>query len=137
MNPQDYLRSRYFFIFIVLVLLGSSLPTRVIGQVKTLEPQQLAGFIKRHPGTQLVDVREDWERKKVKLPDSIPLPLGDISSAINLLKIDKPVITYCKSGRRANHAAEVLDKMGFKEVYTLKGGLDAYTHEIDPALPLS
>lgn len=82
----------------------------------------------------MVDVREDWERKKVKIPGSIHLPLNEISSALEVLKVDKPVVTYCKSGRRSRHAAEVLDKLGFKEVYVLKGGIQAYTKEVDPSL---
>jgi len=119
---------------LVLVLALLCPPLLCRAEVKEIEPQKLASFEKKHPGTQVVDVREEWERKKVKIPGSIHLPLNEISSALEVLKVDKPVVTYCKSGRRSRHAAEVLDKLGFKEVYVLKGGIQAYTKEIDPSL---
>lgn len=108
---------------------------KFVGGVQEIEPQQLQEFIKNHPGTQVVDVREDWERKKAKIPNTQHIPLGQISSARNQLKTDKPVITYCKSGRRSLNAAEILNNMGFMEVYTLKGGITAYSVEVDTSIP--
>lgn len=108
---------------------------KFVGGVREIEPQQLQAFIKNHPGTQVVDVREDWERKKAKIPNTQHIPLGQISSAQNQLNADKPVITYCKTGRRSLQAAEILNKMGFLEVYTLKGGIKAYSIEVDSSIP--
>lgn len=119
----------------LLILLGLGSPLQAQKPVQEIKPEKLAGFLEKHPDTQVVDVREEWERKKVKLPDSIHLPLGQISQALDLLKTDKPVVTYCKTGRRSRNAAEILQKMGFKEVYTIEGGILAYRKSVDPSLP--
>lgn len=104
-------------------------------QVKEIEPQSLQSFMKKNPGTQLVDVREGWERRRAKIPKSKHIALQEISNAKNKLDLDKAVITYCKSGRRSHRAAEILEKMGFSEVYTLKGGIETYSIEVDSSIP--
>lgn len=104
-------------------------------EVQSLQPQELQSFMKNHPGAQLIDVREGWERKKAKIPHSTHIRLQDITTAKDKLDMEKPVITYCKTGRRSQNAAEVLEKIGFKEVYTLKGGIEAYSLEVDSTIP--
>jgi rhodanese-related sulfurtransferase len=104
-------------------------------EVGEIDPAQLLSFMKKHPGTQLIDVREGWERSRAKLPKSQHIPMGEITSAVDKLDMDKPVITYCKTGRRSRHAAEVLEKIGFKEVYNVRGGIEAYSMEVDVTIP--
>jgi rhodanese-related sulfurtransferase len=45
----------------------------------------------------------------------------------------RPVIAYCDRGQRARMAASTLTKLGFAEVYTLRGGLRAWS---DAGLPV-
>ena len=98
-------------------------------EAKEIEVLQLRSFMRKNPGTQLIDVRETEERRRGKIPRSKHIPLGQVSSSRDELNMDKPIITYCRSGRRSQTAAEILDKMGFKEVYNLKGGIKAYSVE--------
>lgn len=107
----------------------------VFSDVGEIDPSQLQSFMKKHPGTQLIDVREGWERSRAKLPKSQHIPMGEITSAVDKLDMEKPVITYCKTGRRSRHAAEVLEKIGFKEVYNIRGGIEAYSIEVDSTIP--
>lgn len=104
-------------------------------EVQEIEPQALRSFMKKNPGTQLVDVREGWERRRAKIPKSKHIAILEISNAKNMLDLDKPVITYCKSGPRSQNAADMLKKIGFTEVYTLRGGIEAYSIEVDSSIP--
>jgi rhodanese-related sulfurtransferase len=120
---------------ILALILVAAISGSALAEVQEIEARQLQGFIKKNPGTQLIDVREDWERGRAKIPKSQYIPMGDITTAMDKLDMEKPVITYCKTGRRSRHAAEVLAKIGFKEVYTLKGGIEVYSLEVDPSIP--
>ncbi len=51
---------------------------------------------------------------------------GFAEKAQTQLVKDRPVMLYCRSGRRSAEAADVLDKLGFK-TYNLKGGILAWT----------
>ncbi|MCX6290533.1 MAG: thioredoxin domain-containing protein [Bacteroidetes bacterium] len=50
----------------------------------------------------------------------------DFESKINLMQKDKPVYVYCKAGGRSSQAAELMKKNGFKKVYNLEGGMNAW-----------
>jgi monothiol glutaredoxin len=48
---------------------------------------------------------------------------------------DRPIVTYCHHGPRSQRAAEQLVAEGFREVYNLAGGIDAWSLEVDPSVP--
>jgi monothiol glutaredoxin len=50
-------------------------------------------------------------------------------------KKDLPIVTYCHHGPRSQRAAEQLVAEGFREVYNLMGGIDAWSLEVDPSVP--
>ena len=75
----------------------------------------------------LLDVRTPKEYfEDGHIPNSNLIPL-QIFRAIYLggLK-DKPVFVYCRSGHRSEKASELLEKMGIKKVYNLKGGIQSW-----------
>jgi len=86
-------------------------------------------------GVQLVDVREPWEHKQVHLPGAILIPLAELPSRMRELNPHEPVIIYCHHGVRSWHAACFLMQGGFEQVFNLSGGIDAWSREIEPALP--
>ncbi len=78
------------------------------------------------PNTILLDVRSKQEYEEGHLSGSIPLCLYDICKQANQILPDKEqtIITYCSSGSRSKEAQEMLETMGYENVYNLKGGLD-------------
>lgn len=77
----------------------------------------------------LLDVRTDAEIKTSKIAGSRPLD-GDIESAPK----DSKLVLYCHHGMRSRNAAEQLLQMGFRNVYNLEGGIEAYS-DVDPSVP--
>ncbi len=78
--------------------------------------------------TFLVDVREDNEWEKGKIPKSIHLGKGIIERDIENTITDKnsEIILYCGGGYRSALAAEVIQQMGYTNVYSLAGGIRAW-----------
>ena len=83
-------------------------------------------MIAKNPQTILVDVRSKQEYGEGHLPGSIPLSLYDFNKQAQNVLPDKKqtIIVYCSSGNRSKEAQEILETMGYENVYNLKGGLD-------------
>ena len=77
------------------------------------------------PGVQLVDVRTPEEFGEGHLEGAVNIDFLDdevFSAGIKGLDKERPVLLYCRSGRRSADAGRLLLKEGFKEVYDLEGG---------------
>jgi len=76
----------------------------------------------------LLDVREPKEYEGGRLPNAIHIPLGQLGSRIQeLAKLTaRPIVVYCGRGGRTRPAESALANQGFKEIYHLLGGFDAW-----------
>ena len=76
----------------------------------------------------LVDVREDNEWNKSRIPGAIHVGRGvlEINIESRIPQKSTPIIVYCQGGGRSAVAADVLAKMGYTNVSSLAGGLAAY-----------
>ena len=74
---------------------------------------------------QLIDVRTPYEFRsnKIKGAQNINYHSGEFMKEIDKLDRNKPVLVYCKSGLRSRRAATKFAKLGFAEIYNLKGGI--------------
>jgi phage shock protein E len=80
-------------------------------------------------GTVFVDVRTDAEWSAGHLKNARHLPVDEVAadtSAAVLPQKDRPVVLYCKSGRRAESAAEQLRQLGYQHVMAMTGGYDDF-----------
>lgn len=82
----------------------------------------------------LVDVREPDEHETASIKGAKLIPLGQLQERYIEIPQDKPVITYCHHGIRANHAASFLLQKGFT-AQNLEGGIDRYSLEADASVP--
>lgn len=76
----------------------------------------------------VLDIRETRELDAGKLPNAIHIPLSQLSSRSQEIAgfTSRPVLAYCARGNRSASAAGRLTKLGFKEVYGLRGGINAW-----------
>jgi len=95
-----------------------------LGQVgiKHLSPKELD--LKK--GMMLLDVRTNKEYEGGHIPGAVHVPLSDIGDKIKKLKKDKELVVYCQSGNRSIWAIKRLMGMGYKNLYNLKGGYNAW-----------
>jgi rhodanese-related sulfurtransferase len=84
--------------------------------------------MKANAGVQLIDVREDNEWQLGRAAGSIHLAKGIIERDIEAEVPDKvtELILYCGGGFRSALAADVLQQMGYTNVYSMAGGWKAW-----------
>ncbi len=72
----------------------------------------------------LIDVRSAEEYSEFYIKDSINVPLDNIQELPDLIEDKETVIIlYCETGERSKEAAKELVKLGYKNLYSLDGGL--------------
>lgn len=83
---------------------------------------------------ELYDVRPPDERARAHIAQSKPL---DQAALDHLESLDRatPIVFYCHHGQRSRAAAQQFIGLGFREVYNLSGGIDAWSREVDPNVP--
>src|SRR5262249_51091953 len=78
---------------------------------------------------QIVDLRPAAEYKRGHLLNAGNLPMTKLEERVSELGKDKarPLLLYCALGSNATEAAAKLKKLGYAEVYPLRGGLNAWS----------
>jgi len=74
----------------------------------------------------ILDIREGKERTAGFINKAIHIPMAQVKNKLDTLDKNKKILTYCKSGTRSKSTAELLCKNQFDNVYSLKGGFDAW-----------
>ena len=101
-------------------------------RVIQLSPAELQSWQQQAGDFKLIDVREQWERDIAHLADDIHMPLSNgLDWSVNL---DQTLVVYCHHGVRSQQVAEQLVILGADRVANLRGGIDAWANEIDPAM---
>ncbi len=84
----------------------------------------------------LLDVREPWEFQAASLPDSLLMPMGDVTSRAHAeLDPDEHIVVLCHHGQRSLSVAMWLRGQGFERAQSLAGGIDGWSRVIDPSVP--
>jgi cysteine synthase/rhodanese-related sulfurtransferase len=98
------------------------------GSADVIEPVEAEKLL---PGRTLIDVRnpEEFEAGTVKGADNIPVGSLADGVALPLLPDDKdtPIVTLCKVGERSLHAMLLLKALGYHDVKSIRGGMNAWT----------
>ena len=83
----------------------------------------------------LIDVREPHEYQIASIPGAILIPLGEIGRRLDELDPTADIVIHCKSGMRSARACGVLKANGFEHVRNMKGGILAWSDQVDPSVP--
>jgi len=86
-------------------------------------------------GIRVIDVREPDEQQIARI-DGVPLfPLSVLERRFTELDPNTQIYIHCKSGKRSLKALEFLRQQGFKYVKSVRGGIEAWSDQIDPSVP--
>jgi len=86
--------------------------------------------------TRLIDVREPWEFATAHVEGSVLIPMGDIPArAHQELDPEEHLVIMCHHGARSMNVAVWLRNQGFEQAQSLRGGIDAWSAEVDPSVP--
>ncbi|MDP2735167.1 MAG: rhodanese-like domain-containing protein, partial [bacterium] len=83
----------------------------------------------------LLDVREPHEVQICEIPGSRLIPLGQLPARVHELNSADEIIAYCRSGQRSGKAVDFLKRAGFRKVKNLRGGILAWSDQVDPSVP--
>jgi len=117
-----------------IVFMEIQMDARVQG-IDSLSPTQVKHLLDQYPRLKVLDVREAWEREICRLPDSLPLDTFLWDEILTQWSREESILVYCHFGIKSLDAASYLADRGFKKVYTLKGGIDAWALEAGGQFP--
>jgi rhodanese-related sulfurtransferase len=97
-----------------------------------VEPKELAKVL----GTvRLIDVRSREEYEAVHLDDAVLMSQATMQEILSKWPREQPVVIYDHRGQQGLDAAAYFLGQGFKNVRTLRGGIDAWSKEVDAKIP--
>ena len=96
--------------------------------------QELKEWMDTKKDFQLIDVREPNEFATANIGGRL-IPLNTIQNHLNEFDPEKDMVVHCKMGGRSGMAVEFLRRNGFPKARNLRGGIIAWSSEIDPAVP--
>lgn len=102
-------------------------------EVQEILPQQLSEIIDS-VDYQIVDVRDAYEREISNIAGSVNVPYAKLNECLDQLDRNKKIVVYCKYGVLSKRAALILTEHSFPFVYSLVGGIAAWTQLIKPEL---
>jgi monothiol glutaredoxin len=102
--------------------------------VRDVAPKELKSLLESGKVSHFYDVRTDKERSVARIEGATQLDDQTMAS-IEALPKDTPIAFHCHHGGRSRGAAEHFLKLGFKNVYNLAGGIEAWSRDVDPSVP--
>ena len=94
-----------------------------------------ASALLRDGTAKLIDVREPWEFEAARIEGSVLMPMGDVPSrAHQELDPEERLIVLCHHGMRSMNVTVWLRNQGFEQAQSLRGGIDAWSAEVDPSV---
>jgi monothiol glutaredoxin len=103
-------------------------------RVKRLSPKELKARLGDSANLMLVDVRPEGERALASISG-----FRELNEALQRELFEGPrdreIVVLCHHGMRSHRAAEELVQQGFRNVFNLVGGIDAWSSDVDPSVP--
>ncbi len=94
--------------------------------VSPVGARDLRARLDRNEEFTLLDVRDQGEYASNHVPQATHIPLKELDGRVDELPPDRPVVTFCGSGRRAMIAASLLKRRGFEQVGDNLGSMAAW-----------
>lgn len=104
--------------------------------MQQIDPVELAAWLNDpvRPAPLVLDVREPWELAICGIAGSRAMPMRTVPEQWAALDDAAPVVVVCHHGMRSQQVAMFLERQGFSAVFNLRGGVEAWAIEVDPAM---
>ena len=128
------------FILIIILIIFLACPLLIYGcksinakgGVIQISPEEVYKIINEKKDYFILDVRTKEEFDAEHLESATLIPVDELEARLGELPKDKPIIVYCRSGRRSTKAAEILIKNYFSPVYNMTGGIEQWIEKKYP-----
>ena len=112
---------------------GEETPTSTAG-IPEITSRELKARLDRGDDLFILDVRETHEYQICNLQGHL-IPLGELTRRVHELDSSREIVAHCRSGKRSADAVQFLLQTGFRKIWNLKGGILAWSDEVDPSVP--
>jgi rhodanese-related sulfurtransferase len=103
---------------------------------QTITPLELEARRKRGERLSLIDVRELVEHEMARIEGARLLPLSKFDEWVGTLDPEEEIVLMCHHGIRSAQVCAFLARQGFTRLSNLAGGIDRWSQEVDPSVPL-
>ena len=102
--------------------------TRIIEDITAEAAFDLIQENRDNPDFVILDVRtaEEYDDGHIDNAINIDFYAATFRDDVNKLAKDNTYLIYCRSGNRSGQALDIMDELGFQEVYNLSGGIKAW-----------
>jgi rhodanese-related sulfurtransferase len=99
-----------------------------------ISPSEAAALL-GEGNAKLIDVREPWEFATAHVEGSVEIPMGDVPArAHQELDPDERLMVMCHHGTRSMNVTVWLRNQGFEQAQSVRGGIDAWSAEVDASV---
>lgn len=114
----------------ILIIMLAFLPLGLLPNIQAQEnneiltPEEFCDKMKSND-VQIIDVRTPKEYKNGHIKNSTLINFfdDDFKEQLSKLPQDQEILVYCRSGNRSGKTSKILENLGYKNVYDLKGGM--------------
>jgi rhodanese-related sulfurtransferase len=103
-----------------------------------IEPREAEQMLKREGKAVIIDVREPEEFAQARMEPAKLIPMGSIAAAFGELEAladESTLLVLCHHGVRSLQVAAWLRERGIEDCYSIAGGIDRWSLEVDPEVP--
>ncbi|MHB8158836.1 MAG: FAD-dependent oxidoreductase, partial [Desulfocucumaceae bacterium] len=112
------------------ILAANVLRNKIEGKFKGMNPTELKKGIDNNEVI-VLDVRTEVEHFLKSVPGSINIPEYELEARKDEIPTDKKIVLACRVGKRAYMIVSRMEKLGFKDIYIMDGGIDSYPYELN------
>ena len=124
----------FILFFVILLFIIFNEYKTLTQKFKEISPQDAVFLINNDAF--ILDIRESAELNQGVIKNSEHISFTALKTSLDSIKKyqDRPTIVYCKSGARSTSASNILIDNNYNEVYSMKGGYDAWVSENLPVV---
>ena len=101
-----------------------------------IQPGEVKALREGNQPFTLLDVREPWEVQAARIEGSLHMPMGEVPArAHQELDPDAHIVVVCHHGVRSLNVTNWLRQQGFDNVQSMRGGIDAWSRQVDAKVP--
>ena len=108
-----------------------------MAQIPEIDPSELKARLDRGDQLTIIDVREphEWDIANLEAYGARLIPMGEITSRLEEIDPSEEIVLQCRSGARSARVLEYLQGQGYERLHNLRGGINAWSEEVDPSVP--
>jgi phage shock protein E len=92
-------------------------------KISNMDISEFVATYQNTANAQLLDVRtpDEWKQGSINKAAKCDFNAADFKANVCKLDKNKPIFVYCAAGGRSTKASKILEELGFKKIFNLKG----------------